>query len=127
VSGALERRFTLTELAAVRHEVERFGARHGLAELALYRFVVAVNELTTNAVRHGGGAGRLELRRLGDVLRCRVIDEGPGLPADRRRIVRAPAQALSGRGLWLARQIAASLDIDTGPSGTSITLTSHLA
>ena len=62
MSDSLVRDFTHDDLTALRQEIERFAAGHGLADLALYRFVVAVNELTTNAVRHGGGAGVLELR-----------------------------------------------------------------
>jgi anti-sigma regulatory factor (Ser/Thr protein kinase) len=120
--------FTRGDLVALRHEVERFAAGHGLADLALYRFVVAVNELTTNAVLHGGGSGRLELRRTGNVLRCRVTDQGPGMAGGGRRGNAGPApRAVSGRGLWLARQIAVSLDIDSNPLGTSVTLTTQVA
>jgi anti-sigma regulatory factor (Ser/Thr protein kinase) len=122
----LVRNFTLAELVAVRHEVEEFGAVHGLTDVALYRFVVAVNELTTNAVRHGGGAGRLELWRAGTVLRCRVVDAGPGLPAERPRTP-TPPRALSGRGLWLAQRNTDSIEIDSRPSGTSITVTARVA
>jgi len=127
MSDTLVRDFALADLAAVRSEVERFGADHGLADRELYRFVVAVNELTTNAVRHGGGAGRLELHRTGTVLRCQVLDQGPGIPMDRRDAARPAPRAVSGRGLWLARQIAASFDIDSHASGTSVTLTTSVA
>jgi anti-sigma regulatory factor (Ser/Thr protein kinase) len=123
---ALVRDFAQADLVVLRHDVEDFGAAHGLTDVALYRFVVAVNELTTNAVRHGGGAGRLELRCDGDVLRCRVIDDGPGLATDRPRTPASP-RALSGRGLWLAQRNTDSLDIESHPSGTSITVTARVA
>jgi anti-sigma regulatory factor (Ser/Thr protein kinase) len=127
VTAVLVRAFTRATLAALRRDVEDFGARQGLRDRALYRFVVAVNELTTNAVRHGGGAGRLELRRAGDVLQCRVTDEGPGMPPGRRRPpAPAPPRALNGRGLWLARQNADTLDIDSHAAGTTVTITAHL-
>jgi anti-sigma regulatory factor (Ser/Thr protein kinase) len=122
VTDTLIQDFTVTDLRTLRGEVERFAAGHGLAGLPLYRFVVAVNELTTNAVRHGGGTGRLELQRLGTGLRCRVVDQGPGMPSgwagDRPPEPRNP----HGRGLWLARQIAVTLEIDSRQSGTSVTL-----
>jgi len=122
----LVRDFALADLVAVRHEVAEFGAMHGLTDVALYRFVVAVNELTTNAVRHGGGAGRLELRRAGTVLRCRVVDGGPGLPAEPPRVP-TPPRALSGRGLWLAQRNTDSIEIDSASWGTSITVTARVA
>jgi anti-sigma regulatory factor (Ser/Thr protein kinase) len=126
VSDILQRDFALGDLVTLRQEVERYAAGHGLADLALYRFVVAVNELTTNAVRHGGGTGRLELRRAGTVLQCRVTDRGAGMPGGPPDTPPAP-RAVNGRGLWLVRQVAASLDIDSHPSGTSVTLTTQVA
>ena len=127
MSDTLTRAFTLGDLVTVRHQVERYAARHGLGGLALYRFVVAVNELTTNAVRHGGGTGRLELRHTGTVLQCRVADQGPGMPAAPDLDTPPAPRAVNGRGLWLVRQIAASLDIDSHPSGISVTLTTQVA
>jgi anti-sigma regulatory factor (Ser/Thr protein kinase) len=127
MNNRLVRDFTLDDLAALRHETERFAAGHGLAGLALYRFVVAVNELTTNAVRHGGGAGLLELGYAGSLLHCRVVDHGPGMPPRRHDDTPPAPRALNGRGLWMARQNAASLHIDSHPSGTTITLTTEVA
>ncbi|MEU4422385.1 ATP-binding protein [Actinoplanes sp. NPDC024001] len=107
----LTREVTLESLVDVRHEVERCAAREGLADLALYRFVVAVNELTTNAVRHGGGRGQLILWRSGDRLHCRVTDRGPGPPAH-RQLRRPGADAHGGRGLWLAHHGVERLTVD---------------
>lgn len=126
-AAALVRDFTLETLAAVRHEVERYGAEHGLVDRDLYRFVVAVNELTTNAVRHGGGSGRLELRRAGRLLRCRISDHGPGIPTADDYTSLPASHAVNGRGLWLARQNTASLNIDSRSTGTVITLTARVA
>jgi anti-sigma regulatory factor (Ser/Thr protein kinase) len=127
MNDSLVREFTFDDLRALRPETERFAAGHGLTDLALYRFVVAVNELTTNAVRHGGGAGLLELRLVGAVLQCRVTDNGPGMPPLRHDDTPPEPRDLNGRGLWLARQNASSLDIDSQPSGTSVSLTKALA
>ena len=126
MNDSLVRDFTHDDLTALRQEIERFGAGHGLADLALYRFVVAVNEITTNAVRHGGGAGVLELRYAGALLHCRVVDHGPGMPPRRPEDAPPALRALNGRGLWMARQNAASLHIDSRPSGTSVTLTTQV-
>lgn len=127
-TAPLIRDFTLENLVALRHEVQDFAVAQGLSDPALYRFVVAVNELTTNAVRHGGGGGRLELRRSGDLLQCCVADGGPGIPADQRHNTTLPPRhAVNGRGLWLARQNADSLDVDSHAAGTVINLTARVA
>jgi anti-sigma regulatory factor (Ser/Thr protein kinase) len=119
----LARDFDIRTLVALRHEVERHAQRDGLSGVALYRFVVAVNEITTNAVQHGRGGGRLELWRAGDRLYCRVTDRGPGIPPRYRRIAGPPSpHALSGRGLWLAQQGSRSLTIRSDAEGTSVTL-----
>jgi anti-sigma regulatory factor (Ser/Thr protein kinase) len=118
----LARDFDRTGLVSLRHEVSRIAERNGLADPARYRFVVAVNEITTNSVRHGGGRGRIQLWRGGDCLYCRVSDSGPGIPGavlhDRSR---PPRDALSGRGLWLARQ-GCDLTTDSDGHGTTVTL-----
>jgi anti-sigma regulatory factor (Ser/Thr protein kinase) len=120
----LARDFDHETLVAVRHQVQRCAEQNGLSGLELYRFVVAVNEITTNAVRHGGGTGRLELWRSDNRLYCQVTDRGPGLPAGHPKGEhRPPLDAISGRGLWLARQSAETLTMHSGTNGTSVTVT----
>jgi anti-sigma regulatory factor (Ser/Thr protein kinase) len=117
------RDFDATELVALRHEVTRIAERSGLADPDRYRFVVAVNEITTNAVRHGGGRGRIELWRTGDYLHCRISDNGPGIPTEvLSNRARPPLDALNGRGLWLARQ-GCAFRAESGSAGTTVTLT----
>jgi anti-sigma regulatory factor (Ser/Thr protein kinase) len=83
--------------------------------------VLVAHELSTNAVRHGGGAGRLRLWRDDFRLLCRVSDSGPGLADAATAGVEPPsARVPGGRGLWIARRLAA-VRIDTGPTGTVIT------
>jgi anti-sigma regulatory factor (Ser/Thr protein kinase) len=118
----LSQDFDYHSLVQVRHEIERTCAAAGLADHALYWFVVAVNEITTNAVRHGGGKGRVSLWREDDRLRCRVVDRGPGIPPDRYGEDRPSPYTLGGRGLWLARQGCESVTLDTGPTGSVVTL-----
>jgi anti-sigma regulatory factor (Ser/Thr protein kinase) len=118
----LARDFDYHSLVQVRHEIEHTCAAAGLTEHALYWFVVAVNEITTNAVRHGGGRGRLHLWREDNRLRCRVVDRGPGIPPDRHGEKRPSPYTLGGRGLWLARQGCESVMLDTGPHGSVVTL-----
>ncbi|WIN00667.1 ATP-binding protein [Actinoplanes oblitus] len=119
----ITRDFTRADLPALRTEVERFGTAQGLDGLALYRFVAAVHELATNAIRHGGGAGHLYLGHSGTALRCRVTDRGPGFPDPGHELTPPDSRALNGRGLWYVRNVAATLDISSDPTGTSVTVT----
>jgi serine/threonine-protein kinase RsbW len=120
----LETMFDQASLAALRREVSRCGAANGLIDLALSNFVLAVNEIATNAVRYAGGRGELRLWREGDDLWCRVVDNGPGIPRRYLNLTRRPApDQIGGHGLWLARHICASVDIETDrSSGTRVLL-----
>jgi anti-sigma regulatory factor (Ser/Thr protein kinase) len=110
-------------ITTVRHAVDRLSARAGLAGQRLDDFVLAVNEMMTNAVRHAGGSGALILWCQDHILQCEVADDGPGIPREQMgsRPVPSPL-ALSGRGLWLARQLCDSVTITTGPRGTTVRL-----
>jgi anti-sigma regulatory factor (Ser/Thr protein kinase) len=120
--------FDRNSIVSVRHEVARRSAQAGLTDPALYRFVVAVNEVVTNAVRHGGGAGRLRLWLHGRRVHCRVVDRGPGIPPARRAWADRPApDTVGGWGLWLARQGCEALTVHSDRHGSTITLTSPMA
>jgi anti-sigma regulatory factor (Ser/Thr protein kinase) len=126
MTETLSRDFTRSELVVLRHDVAEFAVDHGLTDLALHRFVVAAGELATNAVHHGGGSGRLEAWRAGDVLHCRVIDHGPGMPATYRQRSEPPSpRALNGRGLWLAERNTDTMTIESRSNGTTITVTAR--
>ena len=123
----LRRDFGLENLVRVRHEIAGRSAEAGLDDTRLYWYVVAVNEITTNAVRHGGGSGQVSLWFDGDRLHCRVVDRGPGIPPERQRgDVRPAPDTLGGRGLWLARQGCESMRVDSTPAGTRVTLTTAI-
>src|SRR4051812_9135147 len=77
----LECAFDRTSLAQTRGELGRCGSAHGLVDLALSNFVLAVNEIMTNAVRYAGGRGTVTLWRDHGSLRCHVNDRGSGIPA----------------------------------------------
>jgi serine/threonine-protein kinase RsbW len=119
----LSRGFALDTLLDVRQDVHRSATDEGLADLRLYYFVVAVNEIMTNAIHHGGGRGELQIARVGDCLRAQVVDCGPGMPADRiAPETKPPANIRSGRGLWLTRQLCEVVDIRSAATGTTVTL-----
>ena len=69
-----------------------------LADAGLFERVVA--NLVDNAVRHGGGAGSVELSAVvdGDRVLLRVADHGPGVPAEQWPRMFLPFQRLGDRG-----------------------------
>jgi anti-sigma regulatory factor (Ser/Thr protein kinase) len=118
--------FDRSQITAVRRAVGRCAAAHGLTGQRLDGFVLAVNEIVTNAVAHGGGRGRLRLWRAGGALTCEVADRGPGLPDESAGSTRPPPTALHGRGLWLARQLCDLVSVAAGPQGTTVRLVTAL-
>lgn len=110
-------------LTSVRHTFARICADAGLIGRRLDDFVLAVNEMMTNAVRYAGGTGRLSVWCVDKSLYCEVTDDGPGIPQDRLDAdVLPPQLALSGRGLWLARRLSDRMSVSTGPAGTTVGL-----
>src|SRR5829696_9268180 len=98
--------FRRSDLGPVRRLVAASAAKAGLLGNRLQGFVLAVNEIATNAVLHGGGRGRLRMWRTGPQLICEISDTGPGLPGGRLPPDGPPApDATSGRGLWLTRSL----------------------
>ena len=113
--------FTLGDVVTMRYQVRRHCADAGLAGDQLDGFVLAVHELVTNAVRHGGGSGRLDLHMRDDTITCEVRDHGGGTGMLRPHL---PAGDVpGGRGLWLAQHLTATLMITAGPTGVSATAT----
>jgi anti-sigma regulatory factor (Ser/Thr protein kinase) len=85
--------------------------------------VLAVNEITTNAVLHAGGRGRVVLRSSGHSIWCTITDSGPGIPARYRHPPAIPeAFETGGRGIWLAHRLCDEVTMATGPIGTTIGL-----
>lgn len=112
-------RFDLASLASLRHAVTRTSYACGLEPQSVDSFVLAVNEIATNAVVHGGGQGHLRLFPDDDRLCCLVRDYGPGLSSGYEVAQRPPCTATGGRGLWLADQLC-HLTIDSSRFGTTV-------
>lgn len=85
--------------------------------------VLVAHELASNAVRHGGGNGRLRLWLAGGALHCEVSDDGAGLADPVHAGHTLPPPSLpGGRGLWIARQLS-ELRVAASPAGTTVTAT----
>jgi anti-sigma regulatory factor (Ser/Thr protein kinase) len=123
----LDMYFTAEDLSRLRRCLADVVRMAGLAEPRRSDFVLAVHEVTGNAVQHGGGRGRARLWYADGTLRCRVTDDGPGL-TDQAIPARLPdpcsgsAFDEDGRGLWLARELSDRLHITGGAGGAIVTL-----
>jgi anti-sigma regulatory factor (Ser/Thr protein kinase) len=97
----------------VRRFVETEAAHAGLGTRRTENLVVAVNEVVSNSVRHGGGGGTLQLwAESGDVV-CEVRDRGriaDPLAGWRR----PPTTTEGGRGLWLVNQLCDLVQVRVG-------------
>ena len=126
--------FGWADFTKLRRLVAGQCAAAGLSGSRLDDFVLAVHEISANAIVHAGAGGRLILRRAANGLRCLIADhapygaEEPGAPGC--RIPRArdgseppePDGTETGRGLWLAAQLADELSITSGPDSTIVSL-----
>ena len=123
----LDMYFTAEDLSRLRRCLADVVRMAGLAEPRRSDFVLAVHEVTGNAVQHGGGRGRARLWYADGALRCRVTDDGPGLtdqaiPATLPDPCSDPDFDEDGRGLWLARELSDRLHITGGAGGAIVTL-----
>jgi anti-sigma regulatory factor (Ser/Thr protein kinase) len=123
---ALGQGFDAAGLVGLRAAVAAHGARLGAPADRVDHLVLIAHELATNAVRHGGGRGRLALWRDGDLVLCQVTDEGdPVLPGgeDLDEVGRwmPDPLAVDGRGVWLVRCLTDSLTFVSTSAGTTAT------
>jgi anti-sigma regulatory factor (Ser/Thr protein kinase) len=127
-AGGLEQPFTAADLYTVRAAVSAHADAAGLPQPTIDALLIITGELSSNVVQHGGGTGRLTLWRAGHEVICQVSDHGPGI-ADPDDVGRrpVPTSALSGRGLWIVRQLSRHLDIVAAPHGTTVTATIAVA
>lgn len=113
----------LASLSRLREAVRGFARRCGLSATAIRDLVLIANELATNVIRHGGGIGRMWLWCHGPSIYCQVSDLGGGMAEPERvgTTAREPA-AMSGRGLWMIRQLCQRVSIATDANGTTVTV-----
>jgi anti-sigma regulatory factor (Ser/Thr protein kinase) len=113
--------FDASSLPIVRRLVADRAVEAGFESERRDDFVLAVNEIATNTLRHGGGAGDLRLWRLPDRLVCDITDRGRLDDPLVGRIPPLPLQA-DGRGIWMANQLCDLVQIRSSTAGTQVRL-----
>lgn len=107
--------------------VDVAGAHHAIGVSRIER---ALYELGENALEHGGSTVRFSVEREDEAVTVRIVDDGPGIPAMEREVLRTgretPLRHGTGVGLWLANwvvtDVGGHLDV-TGSDDTTVTVT----
>ncbi len=117
--------FAGADLFEVRQLVWSWATKEALGGEATEELVLAVHEVATNSVRHGGGVGMLRLWRTGEELVCEIQDAGyirdslgpRRLPGD---------EAAASRGLWITEQVCDLVEIASSPRGSQVRMHKRL-
>jgi anti-sigma regulatory factor (Ser/Thr protein kinase) len=121
-----ELEFTRNELGPLRRLIAGVAAEAQLAGERIEDLMLAVNELASNSVYHGGGGGRLLIWREGETLLCEVRDRGHITePLVGRTHPRA--EQWTGRGVWLVHHLCDLVQIRSSPAGSVVRVHMHLA
>jgi anti-sigma regulatory factor (Ser/Thr protein kinase) len=117
--------FEVRDLGRLRAWVAERATASGVDEPCAEALVTAVNELTTNSVRHGGTDGVLRFWRTEGEVVFQVEDSGhiSDPLAGRRR----QASASGGLGLWIVNELCDLVEVRTGVAGTTIRVRSRRA
>jgi anti-sigma regulatory factor (Ser/Thr protein kinase) len=107
------------ELRSLRAFVAEHATLAGLDREPAAAIVLAVNEIATNSLRHGGGQGELRAWSDGRSLVCEVSDLGHITAPLVGRLPPA-LDTGAGGGLWLANQLCDLVQIYSSPHGTVI-------
>lgn len=117
------------DISSARNEARRICEEAGAKTFVVQKVSTIVSELARNIVSYAG-EGSLELALLENGTRrisVRAVDSGPGIP-NLEEILAGHYRSRTGlgRGLIGTRRLSDRFDIQTGPSGTSVSLEVHL-
>jgi anti-sigma regulatory factor (Ser/Thr protein kinase) len=116
---APELRFDMSNLDAVRGFVAVCANDVGMPRERRNDLVLAVNELATNSVRHGGGSGAVSTWLDHGTFVAEVTDHGQ---IDRPLAGRQTPHSgqVGGHGLWLVNQLCDLMQMRTFPTGSVV-------
>jgi anti-sigma regulatory factor (Ser/Thr protein kinase) len=124
--GAARLDVRIDALGAVRELVARQADRVRLGVERTADLLVAVNEVATNSVRHGGGHGVLHVWSDASALVCELRDSGR-IDDPLAGRTRPRAGQIGGYGLWLANQLCDLVLVRSLPAGNVVRLHMRLA
>lgn len=113
-------------LAVLRHRLGEVMGSLGVEGDRREDFLLAVNEIVTNAVLHGGGAAEVVVGRSDGLLVCEVSDRGRGIDSPLVGYLPPPPNQLGGRGIWVTRQLVDGVDLIGSEGGTTVRLALRL-
>jgi anti-sigma regulatory factor (Ser/Thr protein kinase) len=111
--------FERDSLAAVRALVGSRALAAGLSAERADDLVLAVNELATNSVTHGGGQGVVRVWSEPEAMICEVSDGG-GVVEPLAGRERPTGGRIGGHGLWLCNQVCDLVQIRAYPEGGGV-------
>jgi anti-sigma regulatory factor (Ser/Thr protein kinase) len=111
--------FQALTLGALREFVAARAADAGFENRALDDLVLAINEVATNSVVHGGGGGILRIWEQDEALVCEINDSGritDPLAGRRAPDLTEPG----GHGLWMANQLCDLVQVRSYDGGSAV-------
>jgi len=117
--------FGEAELGLLRRRLTSWARLEGLPSADVEDLVLAVDEIATNSIRHGGGRGQLRMWRVGGSLLCEIRDAGQMRDPLLGR-ARPNDAAVCGRGMWIVNQLCDLVQIRSSPAGSQIRLHKRL-
>lgn len=111
--------YTRGDLPLVRDKVAACAAKHGMGGSRLREVLVAVTEVASNSIRHGGGHGVLRTWADSGVLVCEFRDGG-FIEDPMVGRVRPTVEQAGGRGMWLVHQLSDLVQIRSTPAGGTV-------
>jgi anti-sigma regulatory factor (Ser/Thr protein kinase) len=116
---AVALRFDSSTLDSLRSFVTVWSADAGLSDKRRVDLVLALNELGSNSVRHGGGEGLLRVWAEDEKVVGEISDGGQiDKPLAGREL--PPPGAVGGHGLWLVNQLCDLLQMRTFADGSVV-------
>jgi anti-sigma regulatory factor (Ser/Thr protein kinase) len=116
--SALVRAFEISELGELRMWVAGLAAASGLDADRAGGLVIAINELTTNTVKHADSHGVLRFWQAAGQLIFQIEDAGH--IADPLAGRRHQITGTGGLGLWMVNQLCDLVEVRTSRAGTTI-------
>jgi anti-sigma regulatory factor (Ser/Thr protein kinase) len=113
--------FAFETLAFVREFAAEHAARAGLPTNRVEDLQIAVNELTTNTVSHGGGTGTFRVWRSDGLFGCEVRDRGRVTDPLVGRLP-PPLTSEGGRGLVIVNYLCDLVRVHSDATGTTVRL-----